>query len=95
MKPLNQRRLKDYIAQHADAEAVLRSWWRIVQTVEWHNFSDVRQTYNSASYVDPYTVFNIKGNDYRLVTYIDFEEQYVVMKWFGSHAEYDRGEWKR
>lgn len=42
----------------------------------------------------PYTVFNIKGNDYRLVTWIDYESGIVVMKWFGTHAEYDKEQWK-
>jgi mRNA-degrading endonuclease HigB of HigAB toxin-antitoxin module len=49
---------------------------------------------NSASYVDPHVIFNVKGNDYRLVTYIDYERGFVVMKWFGTHADYDREGWK-
>jgi mRNA interferase HigB len=49
---------------------------------------------NSTSYVDPHVIFNVKGNDYRLVTYIDYERGFVVMKWFGTHADYDREGWK-
>jgi mRNA interferase HigB len=93
MKPLNRRRLKEFIQEHADAETQLRSWWNTIQSAEWQNFAEVRMTFNAASYVDPLTVFNIKGNDYRLVTYIDFERGQVVMKWFGTHAEYDKGHW--
>lgn len=94
MRPLNRRRLKEYAAQHSDADGPLRSWWNIVQGADWHTFSQVRQTFNTASYVDPHTIFNVKGNDYRLVTYIDFDKGTVVMKWFGSHSEYDKGQWK-
>jgi mRNA interferase HigB len=94
MQPLNPRRLREYIRSHGAAEQALRSWWSIVQHAEWRSFSQVRQTFNSASYVDPFTVFNIKGNDYRLVTYIDFERGLVVLKWFGTHAEYDKEQWK-
>ena len=90
MKPLNPRRLKGYIASCPEAESALRTWWDTVRAADWRNFSEVRQTYNSASYVDLYTIFNIKGNHYRLVTYIDFERRLVVMKWFGTHAEYDK-----
>jgi mRNA interferase HigB len=79
MKPLNPRRLKGFIAEHPDAGSALRAWWRTVAAASWQDFSAVRQTYNSASYVDPYTVFNIKGNDYRLVTYIDYERGLVVL----------------
>jgi mRNA interferase HigB len=94
MEPLNRRRLKEYMQEHADAEAALRSWWTIVRQANWQNFAQVRSTFNTASYVDPYVVFNIKGNDYRLVTYIDFETGIVAMKWFGTHAAYDRENWK-
>ena len=94
MKPMDRRRLRGYIAEHADAGPALTSWWLTVQAATWKDFSSVRQTYGSASYVDPYTVFNIKGNDYRLVTYIDYERGLVVMKWFGTHAEYDKGRWE-
>ncbi|MGH2443149.1 MAG: type II toxin-antitoxin system HigB family toxin [Chloroflexota bacterium] len=94
MKPLNPRRLKGYIAEHVHAEAALRTWWTVVQSASWKDFTAVRQTFNSASYTDPYVVFNIKGNDYRLVTYIDFDRGFVVLKWFGTHAEYSRGKWK-
>ena len=80
--------------QHADAASALRSWWDTVQSAEWRNFSEVRQTYNTASYADPYTIFNIKGNDFRLVTWIDYESGIVVMKWFGSHSECDREQWR-
>jgi mRNA interferase HigB len=94
MKPMNPRRLKGFIAQYADAGTALRSWWATVQAADWTNFSEVRRSFSSASYVDPYTVFNIKGNTYRLVTYIDYERGLVVMKWFGTHAEYDKEQWK-
>jgi mRNA interferase HigB len=94
MTPLNRRRLKEWIEQHADAASALHSWWDTVQAAEWHNFSEIWQTYNTVSHVDPYTVFNIKGNDYRLVTWIDYESGIVVMKWFGTHAEYDKEHWK-
>ncbi|MGI8968145.1 MAG: type II toxin-antitoxin system HigB family toxin [Chloroflexota bacterium] len=90
---MNSRRLKDYSARHADAAAGLRGWWPAVQAARWRNFSDVRQTFNSASYVDPLVVFNIKGNEYRLVTFIDYDRGLVVLKWFGTHAEYDKEQW--
>jgi mRNA interferase HigB len=82
------------IERRADAASSLRLWWDTVQAAEWHNFSEVRQTYSTVSYVDPYTVFNIRGNDYRLVTWIDYEGGIVVMKWFCTHAEYDKEQWK-
>lgn len=99
MQPLNPRRLKEYIRDHPEAESSLRTWWITVQNTRWHSFADVWQTFSTASYVQDRDVgerviFNIKGNNYRLVAYIDFERGFVVLKWFGTHAAYDRGEWK-
>ncbi len=94
MKTLNRRRLKEYSAGHPDAADALQAWWKAAQRSVWSTFSDVRQSFNSASYVDPVVVFNIRGNAYRLVTYIDYERGLVVLKWFGPHAEYDKERWK-
>jgi mRNA interferase HigB len=94
VKVLNPRRLREYIAAHQDADANLRTWWRSTQEADWGSFNDVRQTFNTADQVGERVIFNIKGNTYRLATWIDYERKIVVMKWFGTHREYDRGEWQ-
>jgi mRNA interferase HigB len=95
VKVLNPRRLKTYIAAHPDASASLRTWWKNAQEAEWHSFNDVRATFVFADQVGDRVIFNIRGNMYRLVVWIDFPRQLVVMKWFGTHRDYDRGEWKK
>lgn len=100
VRPLNPRRLREFTRDHADAAGALRSWWVTVQSAEWRTFGDVRATFNTASYVKDQdlgerVIFNIKGNEYRLVTYVDFERGLVVLKWFGTHAAYSRGEWRK
>lgn len=90
---LDRRGLKDAGRAHPDAAEALSNWWRVTQHAHWTTFSDVRRTFNSASYVDPHVIFNIKGNDYHLVTYIDYERGFVVMKWIGTHAEYEKEGW--
>lgn len=94
MRTLSRRRFRQFCREHPDAAEALTNWWNAVQRLGWSGFSDVRTTFNSASYVDPLVVFNITGNRYRLVTWIDYERGFVVLKWFGSHAAYDRGEWR-
>jgi mRNA interferase HigB len=61
---------------------------------KWRNLTDTRQTFAHADPVGQCTVFNIKGNDYSLITRIDYGLQTVTLKHFLSHAEYDRGSWK-
>ena len=69
----------------------LDAWFDEVRRAEWTNMAAVKQLYRSASVVSAdRVVFNIKGNDYRLVTAMDFEKRIVWIKWIGTHSEYDR-----
>lgn len=72
-------------------KAALDAWFDEVRRAEWTNMAAVKQPYRSASVVSAdRVVFNIKGNDYRLVTAMDFEKRIVWIKWIGTHSEYDR-----
>jgi mRNA interferase HigB len=87
-------RFLEAIASHKDYRAVegaLDSWFYEVVAADWKTSADVRKTYAAASIVSSdRVVFNIKGNDYRLVTAIDYKRQIVFIKWVGSHAGYDK-----
>jgi mRNA interferase HigB len=62
-----------------------------VKKATWATTSDIKRLYASASIISAdRVVFNIKGNDYRLVVAVDFEKAIVWVKWVGSHADYDR-----
>lgn len=72
-------------------KAALDSWFHEAQAADWGSPSDVLQTYRNASIVgSDRVVFNIKGNDYRLVVAIDYGRRIVFIKWIGSHADYDK-----
>jgi mRNA interferase HigB len=82
--------LKGNAGQKA-VKAALDAWFQEVQHAQWHNSAEVKQRYGTASIVSAdRAVFNIKGNDYRLVTAIDYQRQIVFIKWLGSHSDYDR-----
>jgi mRNA-degrading endonuclease HigB of HigAB toxin-antitoxin module len=66
----------------------------LARKAQWQNLEDVRKIYRDAEAVGNFTVFNIKGNDYRLIVGIDYENQTVYYKYFLTHAEYDKGKWK-
>ena len=72
-------------------KAALEAWFHEVRQAEWKKPADVKAYYGNASIVgaDP-VVFNIKGNDYRLVTAIDFRRGIVFIKWVGSHTDYNK-----
>ena len=72
-------------------KAALEAWFHEVRQAEWEEPADVKTYYGNASIVGAdRVVFNIKGNDYRLVTAIDYRRGIVFIKWLGSHTDYDK-----
>lgn len=72
-------------------KSALDSWFHEVLRANWKRPADVVKAYANASIVGPdRVVFNIKGNDYRLVVAIHYRHQIVFIKWIGSHADYDK-----
>ena len=68
----------------------LSKWYEELSNANFANFNELKEVYRNASLVsDNRVVFNIKGNDYRLVTRILFEYKAIQIKWFGTHKEYD------
>ena len=88
------KRFVDSLKGSKDQKAVksaLDSWFQEVRQADWKNPADVVKAYANASIVgSDRVVFNIKGNDYRLVVAIHYRRQIVFIKWLGSHAEYDK-----
>jgi mRNA interferase HigB len=77
-------------AGHADAERPLRAWFSRTNAAEWSSFADLRQDFQSADQVGNHVVFNVGGNNYRLVANVNYQSHYVLVRWIGTHAEYDR-----
>lgn len=97
MRIIARRTLREFIerlAGHKDQSAVkaaLDAWFDEVSKAGWANSADVKRLYATASIVSAERiVFNIKGNDYRLVVSVDFEKTIVWIKWIGTHKAYDR-----
>lgn len=74
-----------------NSKVALERWYQIVEQAEWHGLNDIRLDFPSADYVgNQHYVFNIKGNNYRLVVVIKFVMGYVFIRWVGPHTEYDK-----
>lgn len=91
MRVITFATIREYITTHADASVPLRDWYIKTKNSNWFGFSDIKNTFNSVDYVgNDRFVFNIKGNDYRLIALILFEPQKVYIRFIGTHAEYDK-----
>jgi mRNA interferase HigB len=73
----------------------IAAWHKVASQAEWQNLVDVRKVYPAADFVEPYTVFNIKGGAYRLIVKIEYRWQMIFVKNLLTHAEYEREGWKR
>ena len=77
--------------RHSSASRQLRSWLSEARSAQWSNPHVLRERYPSASIIgNNRVVFNIRGNNYRLVTRVNYERGFVRIRFFGTHAEYDR-----
>ena len=94
MHILSRKRLLEFSQEHADASTPLDNWYRVAKGASWRNLDEVRQVYPSADAVGNFTVFNIKGNDYRLIVDIVYSTQRIYIKYVLTHAEYDKDKWK-
>lgn len=91
MRIFSEKPLKDYADRHPEAKSAIQDWIRNVKECRWQSLADIKTKFNSVDYVgNQRYVFNIKGNDYRLVVVIQFRPQFVYVRFIGTHAEYDR-----
>ncbi len=94
MHIITKKRLKDFWEKHPNAESGLRYWHKIASESQWQHLNDVRQSFPHADTVGQLTVFNICGNNCRLITKIVFPQGKVYIRAVLTHAEYDKGDWK-
>jgi mRNA interferase HigB len=94
MHVISYRRLREYAEKHADIRDVLDNWYKVASGAAWGNLIEVQEIFPKAEAVGGFTVFNIKGNNYRLIVAIDYEQQLIYVKYILTHAEYDKEQWK-
>lgn len=76
---------------YADSEIPLRAWYHEAKSANWKNSNELKKQFANASIVgEGRVVFNIKGNDYRLVVAIDYEFQAMFIRFIGTHKQYDK-----
>ncbi len=77
--------------KYADARAGLEAWYHEVKQADWSNPADIKEQYRNASILKSgRVIFNIAGNKYRLVVYINFFKQIVYIRFVGTHKQYDQ-----
>ena len=88
MRIFTEQSLKEYAEAYPDSKVALQEWTTIVKRSEWTCFADIKKTVDSVG--NQHYVFNIKGNNYRLVVAIKFTVKFVYIRFIGTHKEYDK-----
>jgi mRNA interferase HigB len=84
--------LRDFWKLHPSAELPLRAWYGEVVNATWTQPADIKAQYPSAGVLkNRRVVFNIKGNDYRLIVAVSYKLQIIYVKFAGTHKDYDAG----
>ncbi len=81
--------------RHADAEQRLRAWYQVVRAADWTTWDDLRGTFPSADRVGRLVIFNVGGNNYRIIARVEFTLHKVFIRHVLTHAEYSMDAWKR
>lgn len=89
MHIVSVRKLCDFWRENPAAEGVLRHWHSIAKSSVFDNFNDLRRRFQSADYAAPYTVFNVGGNNYRLIALIHYDARRIYIRGILTHADYD------
>ena len=91
MHIIKRKTLIDYYQKNPNAKDALEDWFCKTKSAKWTCYADIKKTFNSVDNVgNQHYVFNIKCNDYRLIVVIKFTIANVLIRFVGTHAEYDR-----
>jgi mRNA interferase HigB len=84
MHVISKVKLREFWERHSDAEDALTDWYNFASKANWKNLVEVQGRYPKAEAVGNFTVFNIKGNKYRLIADINYSRQTIFVKYIGS-----------
>ena len=91
LRVIAKKILRDFWEKHGDCEQQLKAWFSEALKAEWENHNQIKTEYPGASILNNNrVVFDIKGNNYRLIVKISYEYEMVWIRFIGTHAEYDK-----
>ncbi len=91
MRVIAKKILRDFWEKYSDSEEQLKTWYKEASKAKWKNPNQIKKEYAKASILkNGRVVFNIVGNKYRLIVDINYEREWVFIRFIGTHTEYDK-----
>lgn len=99
MRIISERKLREFWQkvkgeERSRREIAMREWIAVVKKADWHTFSDIRQTFNHSDVYKNCTIFDVGGNQYRIIGKVAFRIKVVFIRFVLTHSEYDEDKWK-
>jgi mRNA interferase HigB len=95
MHVISHRKFIDFYSIHPDTKASLENFYKIIAKTNFDNFNHLKQTFPSADQVDNCTVFNVGGNNVRIIAAIHYNLHKIYIRHVLSHTDYNEGKWKK
>lgn len=89
MHIISLKMLRDFWKKHPEAEQPLRSWHTVAEHSRFTDLADLKRSFGTADYVPPYTVFDVAGNNFRVVVLVRYRDGKMFVRWVMTHREYD------
>lgn len=91
MHVISHKKLRDFYERYPDAKVSIERWYDIAKSAEWTCFADIKRDFNSVDSIgNQRYIFNVKGNNYRIVVVVQFVIKRIYIRFVGTHAEYDK-----
>ena len=95
MHVISRKTLRKFWEKHTDSKSSLSRWFKAMTKHDFRSFNELRDTFPTADKVGELVVFNISGNNYRLIASIHFNRGKVYIRHVLTHPEYNKGAWKQ
>lgn len=90
MRVISRRALREFWERHPPAQRPLAIWFRVLESSDFADFSSIKRAFGAADYLAPFTIFDVGGNKYRIITVIHYDRRRVFIRHVFTHSEYDR-----
>jgi mRNA interferase HigB len=90
LRIISKKKIRDYSKYNAQAKLPLTEWYFKMQESNAKNFNALKKNFNSVDCIDGYTIFDIGGNNYRLITAVHYNTQHCYIRTIWTHAEYSK-----
>jgi len=94
MHIISRKRLNEFAERHSESKPSLSHWYHSAKRINFSSYAELRETFPSADQVGKLTVFNIGGNNIRLIAAIHYNRKKIYIRAVLTHAEYDEQRWK-